>query len=81
LEEDKYFIGSEDSKNQNKWTVKIDYKEGKEIAYKIDMPDHESDIRKLDRGRLLFYVKFKGGSAYLDVNNLCDILCINQNEF
>lgn len=81
LEEDKYFIGSEDSKNQNKWTVKIDYKEGKEIAHKIDMPDHESDIKKLGRGRLLFYVKFKGGMAYLDVNNLREILSINQEEF
>ncbi len=81
LEEEKYFIGSEDSKNQNKWTVKIDYKEGKEIANKIDMPDHKSELRKLNRGRLLFYVTFEGGTAYLDVNNLQEILGIKQNDF
>ena len=81
LEEDKYFIGDEDSKNQNKWTVKIDYKEGKEVAVKIDMPEHQSIMRKLGRGRLLFHVKFQGGTAYLDVNNLREVLGINQNDF
>ena len=81
LEENKYFIGDEDSKNQNKWTVKIDYKEGQEVGFKVDMPDHNSVMRKLDRGRLLFHVKFNGGTAYLDVNNLRSILGINENEF
>lgn len=81
LEEDKYFIGDEDSKNQNKWTVKIDYKEGKEVAFKIDMPEHQSIMKKLGRGRLLFHVKFQGGTAYLDVNNLGEVLGINQNDF
>lgn len=81
LEDDKYFIGDEDSKNQNKWTVKIDYKEGKEVAVKIDMPEHHSVMRKLGRGRLLFHVKFEGGNAYLDVNNLREVLGINQTDF
>lgn len=81
LEENKYFIGDEDSKNQNKWTVKIDYKEGQEVAFKVDMPDHNSVMRKLGRGRLLFHVKFNGGTAYLDVNNLRSILGINENNF
>lgn len=81
LEGNKYFIGDEDSKNQNKWTVKIDYKEGQEVAFKVDMPDHSSVMRKLGRGRLLFHVRFNGGTAYLDVNNLRSILGINENEF
>lgn len=81
LEGSKYFIGDEDSKNQNKWTVKIDYKEGEEVAFKIDMPDHSSVMRKLGRGRLLFHVRFNGGTAYLDVNNLRSTLGINENEF
>ncbi len=81
LEEDKYFIGDEDSKNQNKWTVKIDYKEGKEVGFKVDMPDHTSVMRKLGRGRLLFHVKFNGGTAYLDMDSLRSILNINENEF
>jgi len=81
LEGNKYFIGDEDSKNQNKWTVKIDYKEGQEVAFKVDMPEHNSVMRKLGRGRLLFHVRFDGGTAYLDVNNLHSILGINENEF
>ena len=81
LEEDKYFIGDEDSKNQNKWTVKIDYKEGKEIGFKVDMPEHKSVMRKLGRGRLLFHVKFNGGAAYLDLDNLRTILGIEDAEF
>ncbi|GEM56348.1 restriction endonuclease [Flavobacterium branchiophilum] len=81
LEENKYFIGDEDSKNQNKWTVKIDYKEGKEIGFKVDMPEHNSVMRKLGRGRLLFHVKFNGGTAYLDLDNLRTILGIEETEF
>ncbi|RPH28696.1 MAG: AccI family restriction endonuclease [Bacteroidales bacterium] len=80
LEGDKFFVSDEDSKNQNKWTVKIDYKEGKEVAFKVVMPDHESVMRKLGRGRLLFHVKFNGGIAYLDVNNLKCILGVKENE-
>ncbi len=81
LEGNKYFIGDEDSKNQNKWTVKIDYKEGQEVGFKVDMPDHNSVMRKLGRGRLLFHVRFNGGAAYLDVKNLRSTLGINKNEF
>ncbi|MFA5971183.1 MAG: AccI family restriction endonuclease [Lentimicrobiaceae bacterium] len=81
LEEDKYFIGDEDSKNQNKWTVKIDYKEGQEVGFKVEMPAHTSVMRKLGRGRLLFHVKFNGGAAYLDVDNLRNTLGIGENEF
>lgn len=35
----------------------------------------------MDRGRLLFYVTFEGGTAYLNVNNLLQILQIEQSEF
>lgn len=81
LEKNKYFIGSEDSKNQNKRTVKIDYKEGGEVAFKVKRPDHLSVIRKLDRGRLLFHVRFKGGEACLSSEMLCEVLGINPNDF
>jgi len=37
-------------------------------AEKIDFPDHRSEYKELGRGRLLFYVTFRGGKAYLDVN-------------
>jgi len=41
---------------------------GKEIIGKIDMPEHQSAMKELDRGRLLFFVKFNGGKGYLDQN-------------
>jgi len=81
LEGNKYFIGNEDSKNQNKWTVKIDYKEGQEVAFKVSMPEHYSKMRKLGKGRLLFHVTFKGGEAFLDVNKLLNTLNLSTDEF
>ena len=39
---------------------------GKEILGRIDMPEHKSAMKELDRGRLLFYVTFNGGKGYLD---------------
>ena len=65
-----------DTKNQNKTTIKIRSKRGTEIAYKIDEPSHQSVRKEMGRGRLLFYVTFKGGTAYLDVNNLKKVLQI-----
>ena len=55
-----------DVKNQGKTTIKINVKIGKEVLGKIDMPEHKSAMKELDRGRLLFYVTFEGGKGYLD---------------
>lgn len=55
-----------DVKNQGKTTIKVNVKIGKEIIGKIDMPEHKSAMKELDRGRLLFYVTFEGGKGYLD---------------
>jgi hypothetical protein len=63
-----------DTKNQNKTTIKINSKSGFPIASKVDEPLHESVRKEMDRGRLLFYVTFKGGTAYLDIENLKTIL-------
>jgi len=70
------FSVESDTKNQNKTTIKINSKSGIEIAYKVDEPNHESVRKEMDRGRLLFYVTFKGGTAYLDIDNLTNILGI-----
>lgn len=75
----KYFI-EKDEKNQQKTTIKINVKEGFEIASKVDMPSHQSDYRELDRGRLLFYVKFEGGEAYLNTENLFRLLNLPRGE-
>ena len=55
-----------DAKNQGKTTIKINVQIGKEVLGKIDMPEHKSAMKELDRGRLLFYVTFAGGKGYLD---------------
>lgn len=70
-----------DAKNQNKTTIKINSKSGIPIASKVDEPTHESVRKEMDRGRLLFYVTFKGGIAYLNVDKLINILGIDIKEF
>ena len=49
-----------------KTTIKVNVGIGKEIIKRIDMPEHKSAMKELDRGRLLFYVTFNGGKGYLD---------------
>ena len=61
------FSVEEDVKNQHKTTFKVDIHAAHEIIGRIDMPDHHSEMRELDRGRLLFYVSFTGGRGYLDL--------------
>ena len=60
------FSIEKDTKNQGKTTIKINIQMGKEIIGRIEMPKHHSKLKSLDRGRLLFYVTFKGGRGYLD---------------
>jgi type II restriction enzyme len=73
------FSVESDTKNQNKTVIKINSQSGVEIAYKVDEPDHESVRKEMNRGRLLFYVTFKGGTAYLDITQLKNILGISSN--
>lgn len=75
------FSVEKDVQNQNKTTIKINSKTGYPIASKVDEPTHESIRKEMDRGRLLFYVTFKGGTAYLDLDNLRAILGIEEAEF
>ena len=64
--EGEVFSIERDVKNQGKTTIKINVHIGKEILKRIDMPDHQSALKELARGRLLFYVTFQGGRGYLD---------------
>jgi hypothetical protein len=79
--ESEYYEISKDIKNQNKTTIKINTKKTNQIAYKIDEPEHKSIRREMGRGRLLFYVTFDGGVAYLDIDNLREVLNIADEEF
>ena len=60
------FSIEKDAKNQRKTTIKVNVAASRELLGRIDMPEHHSTKKELDRGRLLFYVSFEGGKGYLD---------------
>ena len=69
---------SQDIKNQNKTTVKINTRKTNQVAYKVLEPEHKSVRREMGRGRLLFYVSFEKGTAYLDIDSLKELLNIKD---
>ncbi len=77
--EGEYYEISKDVKNQNKTTIKINTRKTTQIAYKIIEPKHHSVRREIGRGRLLFYVTFEEGTAYLDIDSLK--LLLNIEDF
>ncbi len=70
-----------DNKNQNKTTIKINSQSGLLIANKIIEPKHHSVRKEMTRGRLLFYVSFEGGKAFLDMEKFKELLGITEGEF
>lgn len=76
LEDDKYFI-EQDTKNQNKTTIKIPSQDGICLAQSVTEPEHYSVRKELNKGRLLFYVKFDGGEACLDAANFQSLFGIS----
>lgn len=71
-----YYEISKDIKNQNKTTIKINTRKTHQVAYRVDEPKHTSVRREMGRGRLLFYVTFDEGSAYLDIESIKKLLNI-----
>ncbi len=61
------FTLEKNAKNQFKSTIHIDVNQGALLAKDIIPPEHMSEVKELSRGRLLYYVKFKGGRATFDV--------------
>jgi len=78
--EGKVFFVEKNAKNQFKTTIHIDINQGILLAEKVDFPDHKSEYKELGRGRLLFYVTFKGGKAYLDINRFYKMIDISFSE-
>jgi type II restriction enzyme len=76
LEDDRYFI-EQDTKNQNKTTIKIPSQDGICLAQAVNEPNHHSVRKELNKGRLLFYVKFDGGEAFLDKQNFDSLFGCN----
>jgi type II restriction enzyme len=75
--EGEVFSIERDVKNQGKTTIKINVQVGREVIGKIDMPNHRSQMKEFERGRLLFYVTFEGGRGYLDGALLKEVLGVN----
>ncbi len=73
--EGKKFSIEKDTKNQGKTTIKIDVnaQESKLIIDEISMPNHHSNMKELDRGRLLFYIKFDDSSSKLSAQTLEEV--------
>lgn len=67
-------------KNQFKNTIHISVREGREIAYKVTMPRHRSEMKELPRGRLLFHVTFEGGEAFLNLGTLYNLLQLTDEQ-
>lgn len=59
------FSIEKDVKNQGKTTIKINVHAADLIIDEIKIPEHYSSMKELDRGRLLFFVKFRGDSGYI----------------
>ncbi len=64
--EETAFSVERDVKNQGKTTIKVNVRVCRAVLRRIEMPEHRSAMKELDRGRLLFYVTFQGGRGYLD---------------
>lgn len=62
------FTIEKDVKNQNKTTIKININRAQPIIRDIEMPTHISVLKELDKGRLMFYIKFQGGKGSLDLD-------------
>lgn len=73
-----YYEVSKDNKNQHKTTIKINTRKTTQVASKITEPEHISVRRAIDGGRLLYYVKFKDGTACLNIEGLKSLLNIED---
>ncbi len=70
----KLYTLERNAKNQFKSTIHIDVNQGVLLSEYISPPKHYSEVKELARGRLLYYVKFKGGDAKFDVKKFLEEL-------
>lgn len=60
-----YFIEA-DEKNQRKVVFKINVALGREVMSSVKIPEHQSAMKELPKGRLLFYVRFAPSAAEME---------------
>jgi hypothetical protein len=62
----KIYTLERNAKNQFKSTIHIDIAQGWKLGEVCSMPQPVAEARKLERGRMLFYVKFREGASEID---------------
>jgi len=75
---DKYTI-ERNEKNQRKTTIHINLREGLCLGDIVKPPEHYSAVKHLMRGRLLYYIKFRGGEMRPDPETLSKIISMAQD--
>ena len=76
LEGEKYTI-ERDEKNPDKTTIKININDETNILDKIKMPEHYSEMRELDKGKVQFNVKFKSSKCELNKSGIKSLLGVD----
>ena len=59
-----------DEKNQRKVVFKINVALGQEVMSAVKIPAHQSAMKELPKGRLLFYVRFSPSAAQMNALSL-----------
>lgn len=73
-EEDYDFRLEKDVKNQGKSTIKINVALAQSLVEDVEIPQHSSRMKELERGRLLFFVTFSGESGVLNDSILSELI-------
>jgi type II restriction enzyme len=72
--QNKLFFIEQDSRNQMKKTIKINAKQGTEIALSEKFPLHTSKRKVFKRGRVVHYVALQCGKMALQTNNFLQLI-------
>lgn len=72
--QNKLFFIEQDNRNQMKKTIKINAKQGKEVALSTDLPLHRSKRKVFNRGRVVHYVALEHGKMSLQTHDFLHLI-------
>ncbi len=70
---------TKDLRNQFKTTIKIPLPKGKEIGTIKSLPQLEGEYKLLPSGRIMYFIKFLGGTAEINTDTVIDIINFDNN--
>lgn len=70
---------AKDLRNQFKTTIKIPLSKGKEIGTIKSLPLLKGEYKLLPRGRIMYFIKFSGGTAEMNTDTVLDIVDSDNN--